>query len=44
LSNAKKLKATGIAVSEQFPEEIVATRERLYPEIKKAGDAGRKPN
>jgi hypothetical protein len=26
LSNAKKLKGTGIAVSEQFPEEIVATK------------------
>jgi 3-methyladenine DNA glycosylase/8-oxoguanine DNA glycosylase len=42
LSNAKKLKGTGIAVSKQFPEEIVATRKRLYPEMKKARDAGRK--
>jgi hypothetical protein len=42
LSNAKMLKGTGIAISEQFPEEIVATRKRLYPEMKKARDAGRK--
>jgi hypothetical protein len=42
LANARKLKGTGIAVSEQFPEEIVAIRKRLYPEMKKARDAGRK--
>lgn len=38
LANSKKLKGTGIAVSEQ----IVTIRERLYPEMKKARDAGRK--
>ena len=42
LMNAKKLKGTGIAISEQFPEEIVSIRKRLYPEVKKAGDAGKK--
>ena len=42
LSNVKKLKGTGIAISEQFPGEIVATIKRLYPEMKKARDAGRK--
>jgi hypothetical protein len=42
LANARKLKGTGIAVSQQFPEEIVSVRKRLYQEMKKARDVGRK--
>ncbi|CAB4028745.1 Hypothetical predicted protein [Paramuricea clavata] len=34
--NAKKLKGTGIAITEQFPEEIARIRKSLYPELKKA--------
>ena len=30
--NARKLKGTGIGVSEQYPEEIEKTRKSLYPE------------
>ncbi|CAB4031410.1 Hypothetical predicted protein, partial [Paramuricea clavata] len=36
LANAKKLKGTRIAISEQFPEEIMQVRKRLYPVLKKA--------
>lgn len=42
LASARKLKGTGIAVSEQVPEEIVAIRKSLYPEMKKGRDAGKK--
>ena len=42
LTNAKKLKGTGIAVSEQFPEEIMIARKRLYPELKKAREEGKR--
>jgi hypothetical protein len=31
-----RLKATGIAISEQFPQEIARIRKSLYPELKKA--------
>lgn len=40
--NAKKLKGTGIGISEQFPEEIAQVRKNLYPELKKAKAQGRK--
>ena len=36
LANARKLKGSGIAISEQFPEEILKVRKRLYPILKKA--------
>ncbi|CAB4036793.1 Hypothetical predicted protein, partial [Paramuricea clavata] len=36
LANARRLKGTGIAIYEQFPEEIVKLRKRLLPEMKKA--------
>ena len=42
LTNARKLKGTGIAVSEQFPEEIMIARKRLYPELKKAREEGKR--
>ena len=42
LSNAKKLKGTNLAISEQFPEEIVKIRKRLFPEYKKARAEGRR--
>ncbi|CAB3997350.1 Hypothetical predicted protein [Paramuricea clavata] len=42
LSNAKKLKGTNLAVSEQFPEEIVKIRKWLFPEYKKARVEGRR--
>jgi hypothetical protein len=40
--NAKKLKGTGIAISEQFPEEIARIRKILYPQLKKGKAQGRK--
>jgi hypothetical protein len=42
LANAKKFKGTGMAVSEQYPEEITKERKRLYPELKKAKDQGKR--
>ena len=42
LRNARKLKGTNIGVSEQFPEEIIEIRKKLYPELKKARDEGKK--
>ncbi|CAB3998454.1 Hypothetical predicted protein, partial [Paramuricea clavata] len=36
LATARKLKGSGIAISEQFPEEILEVRKRLYPILKKA--------
>jgi hypothetical protein len=42
LSNAKKLKGTHLAISEQFPEEIVKICKRLFPEYKKARAEGRR--
>ncbi len=42
LANARKLKGTGIAVSEQFPDEIMKVRKRLYPVLKKAKQEGRR--
>ena len=36
LANTRKLKGSGIAISEQFPEEILKVRKRLYPILKKA--------
>ena len=42
LANAKKLKGSGLAVSEQFPEEILTMGKRLYPEMKKARDEGKR--
>ena len=44
LANARKLKGTGIAVSEQFPDEIMKVRKRLYPVLKKAKQEGRRTN
>ena len=35
LTDVRKLKGTGTAVSQQFPEEIMIVRKRLYPELKK---------
>ena len=40
--NAKKLKGSNVAIAEQFPEEIVRIRRELYPELKKAKEAGKK--
>ena len=42
LANARKFKGTGMAVSEQFPDEIAKERERLYPEMKKAKQQGKR--
>ena len=42
LANARKLKGTGIAVTEQFPDEIIKVRKRLYPVLKKAKQKGRR--
>ena len=42
LTNANKLKGTRIGISEQFPEEIVKERKRLFPIMKKARDDGRR--
>ena len=36
LQNARKLRGTDIAISEQFPEEIVKIRKKLYPIFKQA--------
>jgi hypothetical protein len=36
LRNARKLRGTDIAISEQFPEEIVKIRKKLYPIFKQA--------
>ncbi len=41
LANAKNLKGTNIGVSEQFPQEIVQIRKRLYKELKKAREIGK---
>ena len=35
LANARKFKGTGMAVLEQFPEEIAKERKRPYPEMQK---------
>ncbi len=35
LANTRKSKGSGIAISEQFPEEILKVRKRLYPILKK---------
>jgi hypothetical protein len=40
--NAKKLRGSNIAIGEQFPDEIVKIRRELYPELKKASEAGKK--
>ena len=40
--NARKLKGSSIAIGEQFPDEIVKIRRDLYPELKKAREAGKK--
>lgn len=40
--NAKKLRGSNIAIGEQFPDEIVKIRRELYPELKKAREAGKK--
>ena len=40
--NARKLKGTGIGVSEQYPQEIEKTWKSLYLELKKAKAAGKK--
>ena len=40
--NARKLKGTKLAIGEQFPEEIMKIRKELYPEFKKAREAGKK--
>ena len=40
LANAKHLKGMGIAISEQFLEEIVKIRKQLLPEMKKAREDG----
>ena len=42
LTNARKFKGSGMAVSEQFPEEIAKERKRLYPEMKKAKEQGKR--
>ena len=42
LANARKLKETGIGVSEQFPDEILKVRKRLYPTLKKAKQEGKR--
>ncbi len=42
LQNAKKLKGTNVGIGEQFPAEIVTIRRELYPELKKAREAGKK--
>jgi hypothetical protein len=42
LQNARKLKGTKIGIGEQFPDEILKIRKELYPELKKARDAGKK--
>ena len=39
---AKKLRGSNIAISEQFPDEIVKIRRELYPELKKARETGKK--
>ena len=45
LQNAKKLKGTNVGIGEKFPAEIVTIRrELIYPELKKAREAGKKPN
>ena len=41
MTNARKFKGSGMAVSEQFPEEIAKERKRLYPEMKKAKEQGK---
>ena len=42
LKNAQKLQGTKIGIGEQFPDEILRIRKELYPELKKARDAGKK--
>lgn len=42
LHNARKLKGSNLGIGEQFPEEIVKIRKELYPELKRANDAGKK--
>ena len=42
LANVKKFKGSGMAVSEQFPDEIIKERKRLYPEFKKAKEQGKR--
>ena len=42
LNNARKLKGTRLGISEQFPEEIVRERKRLFPEMKKAQEDGKR--
>lgn len=42
IRNAKKLTGTRIGIAEQYPQEIVKIRQKLYPELKKAKDAGKR--
>lgn len=42
LANARKFKGSGMAVSEQFPDEMAKERKRLYPEMKKAKEQGKR--
>ena len=36
------MKGTNVGIGEQFPAEIVTIRRELYPELKKAREAGKK--
>lgn len=36
------MKGSNLGIGEQFPEEIVKIRKQLYPELKRAKDAGKK--